>query len=83
MSGDRSEYIETDSGSKISRKATICGSSSIVLGGKDIVRASVILRGDLRRSASGGSSSTVIAIGKYCVLGEGCVVRPAYRAYKG
>jgi dynactin-5 len=25
----------------------------------------------------------VIAIGKYCLLGEGCVIRPPYKTYKG
>ncbi|KAM0751039.1 dynactin subunit p25 [Meredithblackwellia eburnea MCA 4105] len=83
----KSEYIETDTGNKVSRKATICGSQNIVLGGKTIIHGQSVIRGDLRRSgassSSSGGSSVVIAVGKYSVLGEGCVVRPPYKTYKG
>ncbi|UZJ51343.1 hypothetical protein CBS101457_000663 [Exobasidium rhododendri] len=29
------------------------------------------------------SNSVVIGIGRYCALGEGCLIRPAYKTYKG
>lgn len=70
-----------DTGNKISRKCTIQGSQNIVLGGKTILEAGVILRGDLRRAGSG--AAVVLALGKYCRLGQGCVVRPSYKTYKG
>lgn len=78
-------YIETDSGNKVSRQSIIAGSQSIVLGGKTIIQPGVIVRGDLRRSgaASSGGGAVVVAVGKYCVLGEGSVVRPPYKTYKG
>lgn len=77
----KSEYIETDTGNKISRKCIIQGSQNIVLTGKTILEAGVILRGDLRRAGSG--AAVVLALGKYCRIGQGCVVRPSYKTYKG
>lgn len=29
------------------------------------------------------SNSVVIGMGRYCTLGEGCLIRPAYKTYKG
>lgn len=72
---------EQDTGNKISRKCTIQGSQNIVLGGKTIIEAGVIMRGDLRRAGSG--AAVVLALGKYCHLGQNCVVRPSYKTYKG
>lgn len=78
----KADYIETDTGNKVSRKCTICGSQNIILGGKTIIQSGVVVRGDLRRAGSGGHA-VVVAVGKYCVLGEGSVVRPPYKTYKG
>lgn len=78
----KSDFIETDTGNKVSRKCTICGSQNIILGGKTIIQHNVVVRGDLRR-AGGSGPAVVIAVGKYCVMGEGCVVRPPYKTYKG
>ncbi|KAI9003181.1 putative dynactin Arp1 p25 subunit RO12 [Gaertneriomyces semiglobifer] len=78
---DKSEYIETDTGNKVSRKSVICGSQNIVLGGKTIIQASSIIRGDLRRT--GGGHAVTVAIGRNCVLHQGCIIRPPYKTYKG
>lgn len=77
-------YIETDSGNKVSRQCTIVGSQNIILGGKTIIQPGVIVRGDLRRAGvSSSGNAVVVAVGKYCVLGEGSIIRPPYKTYKG
>ncbi|CEQ40741.1 SPOSA6832_02372 [Sporobolomyces salmonicolor] len=83
----KSSYIHTDTGNIVSRASTITGSQNIVLGGKSILQPGCIIRGDLRRSgatsAGGGGGTVVVAMGKYCVVGEGTVLRPCYKTYKG
>lgn len=66
---------------KVSRKALIAGATNIVLGGKSIIQTSSILRGDLRRSTAG--QHVVISVGRYCLIGEGAVIRPPGKMYKG
>ncbi|WVO16128.1 hypothetical protein L204_103795 [Cryptococcus depauperatus] len=78
---DKAAYIETETGNKVSRKALITGATNIVVAGKSIICASSILRGDLRRSTAG--QHVVISMGRYCVIGEGAVVRPPGKIYKG
>lgn len=46
---NKQDYIVTDTGNAISRKAQVIGSQNIILGGKVIVSDACILRGDLRR----------------------------------
>ena len=86
-------------GNRVSRKAVVLGSQNIILGGKCIIHSGAILRGDLRRltsksaeaasaregggSTSQTSNSVVIGMGRYCTLGEGCLIRPAYKTYRG
>ncbi|KAL0072576.1 hypothetical protein AAF712_000339 [Marasmius tenuissimus] len=77
----KSEYIETDTGNKVSRKAAIAGPQNIILGGKTIISSGAIIRGDLRRSGPG--HAVVISLGRYCLVGEGCVLRPPYKTYRG
>ncbi|KZT58701.1 putative dynactin Arp1 p25 subunit RO12 [Calocera cornea HHB12733] len=77
----KSAYIETDTGNKVSRRATISGPQNIVLGGKSIISPSAVLRGDLRKA--GSAPTVVITLGRYCLVGEGVVVRPPYKTYKG
>ncbi|CAG8451960.1 5908_t:CDS:2 [Funneliformis caledonium] len=77
----RSEYIETDTGNKVSRKSVICGSQNIILGGKTIIQTDCVIRGDLRRT--GGGHAVVVAIGRYCLLAKGSIIRPPYKTYKG
>ena len=81
-------YITTDTGNLVSRACSISGSKNIVLAGKSILRHGCVVRGDLRRAgaAPGGAKeggSVVIAIGRYCDVGEGVVLRPCYKTYKG
>ncbi len=62
-----------------------------MLGGKTVIQAEAMIRGDLARiapptSSSGGStpsSNTAVAIGRYCFLSKGCCLRPPGRMWKG
>jgi len=65
--------ISQDTGNKVSRRATIAGPQNIVLGGKTIISSGAIIRGDLRRTGPG--HTVVIQLGRYCLLGEGSIVR--------
>ncbi|RXK37058.1 dynactin 5 [Tremella mesenterica] len=78
---DKGSYIETDTGNKVSRKASIVGASNIILGGKSIIQNGAILRGDLRRTIPG--QHIAITMGRYCVIGENTIIRPPSRFYKG
>ncbi|GAA5930639.1 hypothetical protein JCM3775_003830 [Rhodotorula graminis] len=87
-SSSTTPYITTDTGNLVSRACSINGSKNIVLAGKSILRHGCVVRGDLRRAgaAPGGAKeggSVVIAIGRYCDVGEGVVLRPCYKTYKG
>ncbi|KAI0017060.1 trimeric LpxA-like protein [Xylariomycetidae sp. FL0641] len=85
----RGEYIETDTGNKVARKAILIGTQHIMLGGKTIIQAEAMIRGDLARTAQGpsgsgaGGGNTAVAIGRYCFLSKGCCLRPPGRIYKG
>jgi dynactin 5 len=57
----------------VSRRATIAGPQNIILGGKTIICSGAIIRGDLRRTGPG--HAVVISLGRYCLIGEGCVMR--------
>ena len=92
------EYVITAvTANRVARSAHISGSSNIMMGGKCIVHSKAIIRGDLTRrektvsEASAersndmrSSSSPFIAVncGRYCIFGENCVIRPAYKVYK-
>ncbi|KAJ1853445.1 hypothetical protein GGH12_005075 [Coemansia sp. RSA 1822] len=77
----KSEFVETETGNKVSRSARISGGNNIVLGGKTIVHHKCTIRGDLRRSGQGHQAS--VLIGRFCSLGPSCVIRPPYKTYKG
>ncbi|KAF8311751.1 putative dynactin Arp1 p25 subunit RO12 [Clavulina sp. PMI_390] len=77
----KAEYIETDTGNKVSRRAVIAGPQNIILGGKTIIAGTAIIRGDLRRT--GGGHAVVVALGRYCLVSEGCIIRPPYKTYRG
>ena len=68
-------YVGTvkDTGNKVSRRATISGPQNIILGGKTIISNGAIIRGDLKRAGPG--HAVVISLGRYCLVGEGCVMR--------
>ena len=80
----KGEYIETETGNKISRKAQISGTPNIRLAGKCVIQADVQLRGDLHRFAtSSGGDTTAISIGKYVVVSSGTVLKPPGRMQAG
>ena len=62
-----------DTGNKVSRRATISGPQNIILGGKTIISNGAIIRGDLKRAGPG--HAVVISLGRYCLVGEGCIMR--------
>ena len=68
--------IVQDTGNKVSRRATIAGPQNIILGGKTVIASGAIIRGDLRRSGPG--HAVVISLGRYCLIGEGCIMRFVY-----
>mmetsp|Transcript_89580 Transcript_89580/g.256629 ORF Transcript_89580/g.256629 Transcript_89580/m.256629 type:complete len:216 (+) Transcript_89580:90-737(+) len=70
---NKADYILTNSGNKVSRKSVLCGSTNISLAGKCVVKPGVILRGDLH----------LLRVGKYCIIGDGSVLRPSTKQYKG
>ena len=46
------------------------------VGGKTIISSNAIIRGDLRRTGPG--HAVVISLGRYCLIGEGCIMRYVY-----
>ncbi|OLL23188.1 Dynactin subunit 5 [Neolecta irregularis DAH-3] len=75
------EFIETDTGNKVSRRSKIRGSQNIILGGKTIIQSDCTIRGDLKRA--GAAQGVVVAIGRYCLLDRGCLIQPPCKIYKG
>merc|ERR1719456_1127655 len=69
----KQEYIQTASGNRVSRRAVLCGTQNIQLSGRSLIQPKVMLRGDL----------AVLRIGKFVIVGDGCVLRPPYKRYKG
>lgn len=71
------------------------GTQNIMLGGKAVIQPEVMIRGDLVRTAPSSSSTsgssapaapantTAVAIGRYCFLSRGSLLRPPGRIYKG
>ena len=78
-----------DTGNKVARKATLVGTQNIMLGGKTVIQPEVMIRGDLTRtqaaapSGAAPANSTAVAIGRYCFLSKGCLLRPPGRMNKG
>ncbi|KAF1359675.1 trimeric LpxA-like protein [Lizonia empirigonia] len=85
----KGEYIETDSGNKVSRRAAITGTANITLGGKTVIMADVQLRGDLHPTRSAPSQSgrettpISINIGRCTVISTGSVIKPPARISRG
>jgi len=64
-------YIETASGNKVSRKSVLCGSQNIIINGKAIVMADCVIRGDLAN----------VRIGRHCIISKRAVIRPAFKKF--
>ncbi|KAL4913708.1 trimeric LpxA-like protein [Aspergillus aurantiobrunneus] len=95
----KGEYIETDTGNKISRRSQIHGTQHIMLGGKSIIMADAVVRGDLFRtsssltpdptaskSSSGSTENTntiAINIGRYSYISRSAILRPPSRLQRG
>ncbi|GAB1734650.1 hypothetical protein NU195Hw_g9487t1 [Hortaea werneckii] len=85
----KTEYIETDTGNKISRRSHIEGKQNIMLGGKSVIMAGVCLRGDLyrksERAATEGEkdAQTAISVGRASVISTNCTLRPPMRLSRG
>ncbi|EAT82019.1 mannose-1-phosphate guanylyltransferase [Parastagonospora nodorum] len=85
----KGEYIETDSGNKVSRRSAITGTANITLGGRTVIMADVQLRGDLHPTRSTPSQSgkevtpTSISIGRCTVISTGSVIKPPCRISRG
>ncbi|KKK16709.1 dynactin Arp1 p25 subunit, partial [Aspergillus rambellii] len=57
----KGEYIETDTGNKISRRSLIHGTQHIILGGKTVIQAEAVIRGDLYRSPTTAAAAAAAA----------------------
>ncbi|ODM22102.1 hypothetical protein SI65_02948 [Aspergillus cristatus] len=91
----KGEYIETDTGNKISRRAQIHGTQRIILGGKTVIQTDAVIRGDLYRSSSSHASSTddpasaapspsvAITVGRYSYISKQAILRPPSRLHRG
>ncbi|KAL1954111.1 hypothetical protein VTO42DRAFT_1735 [Malbranchea cinnamomea] len=54
----KGEYIETDTGNKVSRRSQVHGTQHIILGGKTVIQADVCIRGDLYRQQPAPSAAS-------------------------
>ncbi|CEL07882.1 trimeric LpxA-like protein [Aspergillus pseudodeflectus] len=95
----KGEYIETDTGNKISRRSQIHGTQHIILGGKSIIQADAVIRGDLFRTSSSASTpdsksdpkaaagaagnQIAITIGRYSYISRSAILRPPSRLHRG
>ncbi|OJD14526.1 hypothetical protein AJ78_05140 [Emergomyces pasteurianus Ep9510] len=90
----KGEYIETDTGNKVSRRSQVHGTQHIILGGKTVIQADVCIRGDLFRQQSehqissssnpaSASPAVAVSIGRYTYLSRSCLLRPPSRLHRG
>ncbi|KAB8072988.1 trimeric LpxA-like protein [Aspergillus leporis] len=86
----KGEYIETDTGNKISRRSQIHGTQHIILGGKTVIQAEAVIRGDLYRNPTSASAdaptntpSVAITIGRYSHISKQAILRPPSRLHRG
>ena len=56
-----------------------------MLGGKSVIQPEAMIRGDLVRSQSSSTpaNNTAVAMGRYCFLSRGALLRPPGRLFKG
>lgn len=82
----RAEYIQTETGNRISRIGlNLVSTQSIVLGGKTIIQSHCTIRGDLQRAATtpGATAPAAVTIGRYCLISKGCTLSPPSKTIKG
>ncbi|CAI7664046.1 unnamed protein product [Penicillium crustosum] len=95
----KGEYIETDTGNKISRRSQIHGTQHIILGGKTVIQAEAVIRGDLFRTATlppsdpnnpaapaaanPSTPSVAITVGRYSYISKSAILRPPSRLHRG
>ncbi|KAF2785780.1 trimeric LpxA-like protein, partial [Melanomma pulvis-pyrius CBS 109.77] len=90
----KGEYIETDSGNKVSRRSAITGTANITLGGRTVIMSDVHLRGDLHATRAAPSTTTsssskpppaqtAISIGRCTIISTGSVLKPPSRISRG
>lgn len=95
----KGEYIETETGNKISRQAQVQGAKHIVLAGKCVIQAGTIIRGDLIRPPQTPKSSETldpraaatkkpsqpssIQLGRYVFVSPNCTLHPPSRLDRG
>jgi len=96
-SAPKGDYIETDTGNKVARRAQLHGTQHIILGGRAVIQADVCIRGDLIRPSSSiakdASSSkpsshasapgVAVAIGRYSFISSGTILRPPLKMSMG
>ncbi|KAH0829089.1 trimeric LpxA-like protein [Lanmaoa asiatica] len=75
----KAEFIETVT--RFLDEPLFAGPQNIILGGKTIISSGAIIRGDLRRTGPG--HAVVVSLGRYCLVGDGCIMRPPYKTYRG
>ncbi|KIX05391.1 uncharacterized protein Z518_06263 [Rhinocladiella mackenziei CBS 650.93] len=90
----RGEYIETETGNKISRRASVLGPRHIILAGKCVIQQDVVIHGDLvrppqpkpaaqsasdQKSSSASQDQTSIHLGRYVFISPGCTLHPPSR----
>ncbi|XP_055347775.1 dynactin subunit 5-like [Paramacrobiotus metropolitanus] len=63
------DYVETNTGNKVSKKTILCGSQQILLSGKSILEHDSVIRADL----------STVKIGRYFVLSHGAILKPSYK----
>mmetsp|Transcript_7979 Transcript_7979/g.15817 ORF Transcript_7979/g.15817 Transcript_7979/m.15817 type:complete len:117 (+) Transcript_7979:66-416(+) len=64
-----SEYFETTTGNRVSRKSSLYGTQNIRIHGKSLIEEGVVIRGDLAN----------VKMGKFCIIKRDCVLRPSMK----
>lgn len=85
-----------DTGNKISRRSQIHGTQHIILGGKTVIQAEAVIRGDLYRipatpastdpnnpPPSSNTPSVAITVGRYSYISKCAILRPPSRLHRG
>lgn len=89
-------HARQDTGNKISRRSQIHGTQHIILGGKTVIQAEAVIRGDLYRTPSSVASadpgnppaqpntpSVAINVGRYSHISKNAILHPPSRLHRG